>query len=136
VRIELALVAAFSAAWLLAILAGFGLVPLAATLDLDLYRLFSIAAVLGWVSGNIYVVRCRSLPPERFRKRLLLCYLLGPPSLVYFLRALAPRALQQAAPLAPIYSFAVYALFFLIPLTLRATRRPRRGLRDQGAPDP
>ncbi len=135
VRLELGLLAAFSAIWLLTILAGLGVVPLAGTLNLDLYRLYSIAAVLGWVSGNIYVQRSQSLAGtttdrsdgRRFRKRLLLSYLIGPPSVVYFLRALAPYAIQKAAPVVPIYSFCVYGLFFLVPLTLRATRTPRRG---------
>ncbi len=129
-RLELGLLAVFSAIWLLTILAGLGLVPLAGTFSLDLYRLYSIAAVLGWVAGNIYVSRVSALPGKRFRKRFLLCYLVGPPSIVYLLRALAPQATQQAAPMVPIYSFAVYALFFLVPLTLRATRTPRIS-RDQ-----
>ncbi len=137
--LELALLVAFSAIWLLAILAGLALVPLAGTLDLDLYRLYSIAAVLGWVAGNIYISRAQSLigatseRPERrrFRKRLLLSYLIGPLSFVYFLRALAPHAAQKAAPMVPVYGFGVYALFFLVPLTLRATRAPRRGFRDR-----
>ena len=38
----------------------------------------------------------------------------------------APEAIQESAPLVPIYGFGVYALFFLVPLTLRAKRRPRR----------
>ncbi len=137
-RLELGLLAVFSAIWLLTILAGLGVVPLACTLNRALYRLYSIAAVLGWVSGNIYVQRSQSLAgtttdrPDgrRFRKRLLLSYLIGPPSIVYFLRALAPYAIQQAAPVVPIYSFCVYGLFFLVPLTLRATRTPRQGSRD------
>ncbi len=128
---ELVLLAVFSAAWLLAILAGVGLVPLAGLFALDLYRLYSVAAVLGWMSGNIYVSRSQSFDHDRWRRRLLLSYLLGPPSFVYLLRALAPLSLQQAAPFVPIYSFAVYGLFFLVPLTLRATRTPRQGFRDQ-----
>ncbi len=131
-RLELGLLAVFSAIWLLTILAGLGVVPLAGTLALDLYRLYSIAAVLGWVAGNIYVPRSERLADaRRFRKRLLLSYLIGPPSLVYFLRALAPSAIQQAAPMVPIYSFCVYALFFLVPVTLRATRTPRRKFHDR-----
>ncbi len=130
-RLELGLLAVFSAIWLLTILAGLGMVPLAGTFTLDLYRLYSIAAVLGWVAGNIYVPRSQRLVDDRqrFRKRLLLSYLIGPPSIVYFLRALAPLAVQQAAPMVPIYSFCVYGLFFLVPLTLKATRTPRRGIK-------
>ena len=130
--VELALLAAFSAAWLLAILAGIGLVPLAGTLTLDLYRLYSIAAVLGWVAGNIYVFRSRAAH-DHFRRRLLLSYLIGPPSFVYLLRALASTTAQQAAPFVPLYSFVVYSLFFLVPLTLRATRTPRRTFREESS---
>ena len=134
---ELGLLAVFSAIWLLTILAGLGLVPLAGTLDLDLYRLYSIAAVLGWVTGNIYVYRAQNFggdPGERpegrrFNKRLLLSYLIQPQSCVYLLRTLAPFEVQQAAPMVPVYSFGVYSLFFLVPLTLRAT--PRRKFRDR-----
>ncbi len=129
-RLELGLLAVFSAIWLLTILGGLGMLPLAGMLDLDLYRLYSIAAVSGWVAGNIYVSRSQTFG-RRFRKRLLLSYLIGPPSLVYFLRTLAPIAVQQAAPMVPIYGFCVYALFFLVPVTLRVTRTPRRGFRDR-----
>ncbi len=147
-RLELALLTFFSAVWLLAILAGLGVVPLAGAFTLGLYRLYSIAAVLGWVAGNIYVLRTQisvcapsgrhltGTPSERpyrqhLRKRLLLSYLIGPPSFVYLLRALAPHTVQQAAPMVPIYGFCVYSLFFLVPLTLRATRTPRKGFRDR-----
>lgn len=130
-RLELVLMAFFSAAWLYAIVAGVGLVPLAGTLDLDLYRLYSFAAVLGWVSGNVYVFRSQVYSKHRYRKSLLASYLVGPPSFLYLLRALASKSVQQAAPLVPIYSFAVYALFFLVPVTLRATRRPQRKIGDQ-----
>ncbi len=128
---ELVLLAAFSAAWLLAILAGLGLVPLAGLFALDLYRLYSVAAVLGWVAGNIYVYRTQTFAEDGWRRRLLLSYLIGPPSFVYLLRALAPHSVQDAAPFVPLYSFAVYGLFFLVPVTLRATRTQRRRFRDQ-----
>ncbi len=143
-RLELGLLAVFSVIWLLAILVGLGALPLAGTLALDLYRFYSIAAVLGWVAGNIYVSRSESLtgappgerspdapPGRRFRKRLLLNYLVGPSSFVYLLRALAPLADQRAAPMVPVYGFCVYSLFFLVPLTLRVTRTPRKGFRDR-----
>jgi hypothetical protein len=126
VRFELALLIACSAVWLLAVLALFRVLPLAGTFDLDLYRLYSVAAVLGWVSGNIYMARRRALPPRRrWKRRLLLAYLLGPPGIVYLLRSLAAPQVQQAAPLVPIYSFVVYAIFFLVPVTLRASAPPR-----------
>lgn len=129
VRLELILLVVLSAIWLLALLGLFQILPLAGTFDLNLYRLYSVAAVLGWISGNIYVMRCRTLPDGgRWRKRLLLAYLLGPPGMVYLIRSLASPSLQQAAPLVPIYSVGVYAIFFLIPVTLRSTEVPRTRL--------
>ncbi len=156
-RLELVVLVVFSAIWLLVILGGLEIVPLAGALNLDLYRLYSIAAVFGWVAGNIYVARAQNFegaplgrrfggaslgrrvadaPAEypfwrRLRKRLLLSYVMGPLSVVFLLRLLAPQAVQEAAPVVPIYSLGVYALFFLVPLTLRATRTPRRGFRDK-----
>lgn len=127
---EQVLLAGCSLVWLLVILAMLGLVPLAGSLDLDLYRLYSLAAVIGWVSGNIYVFRSRDRGKGSFRRRLLLNYLMGPLSFVYILRTLAPLPVQQAAPLVPLFSFGVYALFFLVPVTLRARRKQRRGLGD------
>ena len=129
-RLELGLLTVFSAIWILAILTGLGAVPLAGILTLDLYRLYSIAAVLGWVAGNIYVSRV-SAYDRRFRRVVLLSYLIQPQSCVFLLRTLAEPAVQQAAPVVPLYSFGVYFLFFLVPLTLRATRPQRREFRDR-----
>ena len=127
-QLEIVLLGVFSTFWLAAIVVLLGLVPVSGTLHLDLYSYYSIAAFLGWVSGNVYVHRLGKLPAGCYRKRLLLSYLIGPPSVLYVLRALAPRAAQTAAPLVPIYGFAVYCLFFLVPVTLRNTRIPRRDL--------
>ena len=91
-------------------------------------RLFDFVQdpVLGWLSGNIYMMRRRTLPEGgRWKKLLLLAYLLGPPGMVYLIRALASPSLQQAAPFVPIYSFGVYVIFFLVPVTLRASAPPR-----------
>lgn len=122
IRLELVLLVSFSAVWLLAVLGLFRILPFAGTFELDLYRLYSVAAVLGWIAGNVYVARRRVLPEGRgWRSRLLLAYLLGPPGVVYLLRSLAPAAVQNAAPFVPIYGFAVYLTFFLVPVTLRAS---------------
>ncbi|MEM7353486.1 MAG: hypothetical protein AAF657_22000 [Acidobacteriota bacterium] len=127
---EQILLASCSLVWLLVILATFGVIPLAGSLDLDLYRFYSFAAVLGWVTGNVYVFRSREQAKGPARRRLLLNYLMGPLSFVYFLRTLAPTSVQQAAPLVPIYGFVVYSLFFLVPVTLRASRKQRRDFGD------
>lgn len=132
-RLELILLVAASTVWLLAALALFGVVPLAGTLDVGLYRLYSVAAVLGWVTGNVYLVRLRYLrlprePLLRFwRQRFLFAYLVGPPGVLYLLRALAPVPEQKAAPFVPVYALGVYAIFFLVPVTLRPPPRRRPG---------
>ena len=127
---ELTLLAAFSLCWILVFAAGVGWVSLAGTLSLGLYPLYSFAAALGWIAGNVFLWRARTGVSSGVRKRLLLSYFIGPPSFLFALRALASEEIQQAAPLVPIYGFAVYALFFLVPLTLRTRRRPRRTPRD------
>ncbi len=123
IRIETHLLGLFSAVWALAILGLFRLLPISGVLHLDLYRLFSVAAILGWVGGNVYLIRLRGLGAGRWSKRLLLVYLVGPPGFLYLLRAMAPLEAQQMAPLVPIYGFGVYAIFFLVPVTL--SRPPR-----------
>lgn len=127
VRFEIILLGFFSVTWTLAIVVMLGLVPVAGLLRLDLYTFYAIASLLGWVAGNVYVARRRAVPAGSFRRRVLLSYLVGPPSLLYILRALAPQAVQHAAPLVPLYSFVVYALFFLVPVTLRKTFTDPRG---------
>lgn len=124
---ELTLLAVFSVCWLLVFAAGVGWVSLAGTLSLGLYPLYSLAAALGWIAGNVFLHRAHNGYPPRLRKRLLLSYFLGPPGFFFALRVLAPAEVQQAAPLVPIYGFGVYTLFFMVPLTLRATRATRRG---------
>ncbi len=125
-QFELTLLVVFSAVWLVAMLALFGVLPLAGAFNLGLYPLYSLAAALGWISGNVYMARRRRLPAGgRWRKRLLLAYLVGPPGVLYLLRSLASAADQQAAPLVPIYSFAVYLIFFFVPVTLQPTRAAR-----------
>lgn len=124
-RFESVLLGLFAGVWLLAVLAFLGVPPLAGAVGLDLYHLYSVAAILGWIGGNVYVTRLRRLPGRGWRKRLLLAYLVGPAGFVYLLRAMAPRAELAAAPLVPIYGFGVFALFFLVPVSLRTRARRR-----------
>lgn len=119
-RLELALLALFSVTWLIAISDQLGLLHLAGNLDLGLYPLYSLATALGWISGNVYVTRQRLSPSPRFPKRVLASYLCAPLGLLYLLRSLASLEHQRAAPLVPVYAFAVYAIFFLVPVTLKA----------------
>ena len=149
-RYEVWLLAIWTLTSIVVVLAFSGAVTLAGFLELDLYRLYSFGAVLGWLAGNVYVVRRTSIlrlgggggvvaaadgqpgagGKERFsrlRWRLLLVYLIGPPSMLYLLRALAPASTQQAAPLVPLLGFGVYLVFFLVPVTLKTGRTPAMG---------
>lgn len=105
--------------WATALAAGVGLIPLAGRLPSGLYPLYGIAAALGWLAGNLYVTRRRGFPHRRLRRRLLVTYLLGPPGLLFLLRALDTERAQMAAPLAATWALGVYAIFFAVPVTLR-----------------
>ncbi len=94
---------------------------LAGSLPLSLYGLYSIAAALGWVFGNVYVSRSRGAEAPLHGK-LRTVYLLGPPSIVYLLRTMAPAEQQALAPLVPVYGLGVYAILFFVPVVLRVDR--------------
>lgn len=120
-RIELILAGLFAACWVAALLGTFDAAPLAGVLDLGLYPLYSLAVVLGSAAGNALAWRQWRLDrPER--RKILALYLAGPPGLLTMVRALAPAASQDAAPLVPFYAFAVFAVFVAVPLMIR---RPR-----------
>lgn len=121
-RLELVLTALFFASWSVGLLQFVGLVPTAGTLDFGLQGLFTAAAALGWLAGNVYVQRSRGLP-SLLRRRLLLIYLLGPPGLLFLLRGMAPMEVQLAAPLAPLYATGVFSILFLVPVSLRGAFR-------------
>jgi hypothetical protein len=122
-RLEPVLVAFFVATWVVDLLAVLGLVDLRGSLELGLYPLYSTAAAAGWLAGNIYVARGRGLP-RALRRRIRLVYLLGPPGLLFLLRAMASAEAQRAAPLVPLYSFGVFSVLFLVPVLL--PRAPAR----------
>lgn len=125
-KIEVGLLIVFAIAWALVILVLLDRLPVAGTLYLDLYSLYSVAAVLGWVTGNLYVLRRPRMPVGAYRTQVLVSYLLGPLAFIYLLRASAPTSALHSAPLVPLYAFVVYWIFFLVPVTLRATRVQRR----------
>lgn len=125
IRLEIALVGLFFACWALAALANLGVIGFAGALSLPLYPLYSIAAGLGWLSGNVYILRSRAVP-QKLRRRVLAVYFLGPPGIVYLLRAMAPMTQQEAAPAVPLYAFGVFAALFLVPIVLRPPRREIR----------
>lgn len=105
--------------WASALAAGVGLIPLAGKLPSGLYPLYGMAAVFGWLVGNLYMTRRRGFPDRRLRRRLLVTYLLGPPGLLFLLRALDTERAQMTAPLAATWALGVYAIFFAVPVSLR-----------------
>lgn len=126
-RLELLLVAFFLATWIVDFLALLGVVRLAGSLELGLYPLYTVAAVSGWLAGNIYLPRSRRLPRE-LRRRILLVYFVGPLGLVTLLRAMASVETQMQAPFVPLYSIGVFGVFFLVPIVLARTATPRHRL--------
>ena len=124
---ELALLGFFFVCWLAALASFVGLLPAAGLLDLGLYQYYGLAAFLGWLAGNVYLQRARRVP-KPLKRRLMLIYLMGPPGLLYLIRALAPLTTQAIAPLAPLYASGVFAIFFLVPVTLKGSfGAPRPG---------
>ena len=117
---ELGLLGFFFVCWLAALASFVGLLPIAGLLDLGLYQYYGLAAFLGWLAGNVYLQRAQRVP-KPLRRRLMLVYLLGPPGLLYLVRALAPLTTQAFAPLAPLYASGVFAIFFLVPLSLKGS---------------
>ncbi len=120
--LEIPLFGLFLACWVAVVAHGVGAISLAAGLDLSLYQLYSVAAVVGWLSGNVYIHRRRSLPPS-FGRRVAALWMIGPQGIPALLRAMAPIEAQAAAPAVPLYSLAVGAIFFCVPLVFG--RRPR-----------
>jgi hypothetical protein len=128
-RWERILLVLFTACWAVALAHFAGAISLAGPLPLSLYGLYSTAVASGWLFGNVYARRRKRLPPP-LKRRVLLLYCLGPPGILYLLRALVPAADQLVAPLVPLYALGVYTVLFLVPVTL--TWAPGGGERDHG----
>lgn len=116
-RLDPVLLGLFLACWLVDLLVLLRMVRLADMLPLTLYGLYSVAVAFGWLFGNIYVRRRRGLPPP-VRRRLLALYLIGPLGILFLLRYMSPAELQRAAPFVPLYAFCVFAILFLVPVTI------------------
>ena len=110
----------FLACWVLFLLHLIGLAHLPVLSRLGLTQLYSAASALGWAAGMIYVQRTRHLD-QPLRRRLLLLSFFGPPGLVYLLVAMA--RLQSQAPLVLLWALCVFAIFFLVPVSLRSAGR-------------
>ena len=127
-RFEPILAAFFLATWIVGLLSLFRLIDSSGALRIGLYPLFSIAAAVGWVSGNAYLVRSRPLP-SLLRRGVFVVYYVGPLGFFVFLRSMAPRLEQAEAPLVPLYSWIVFSVLFLVPIVLRRTLSKRRKLK-------
>jgi hypothetical protein len=53
------------------------------------------------------------------RRVLLALYFGGPPGVIWLLWALIPLEVQADSPLVPLLSLGIFAIFFLVPVTLR-----------------
>jgi hypothetical protein len=120
-RLETVLFALSMACWLVDLLAVLRIITVAGSLPLGLYPLYSAAMSLGWFSGYLYERR-RGDFPDPLRHRVFLLYFLGPPGLIVLLRAMAPLAMQYAAPFVPLYAFGVFAVFFWVPIQFPVRR--------------
>ena len=124
-RLEVVLLGLFVVVWSLVLVSVATGLPLAGLAPLSLYQIYGIAGAAGWLGGNLYVQRARNRKlPRMLRRRVLLIYLLGPPSLVYLLRTMAPAEEQGAAPLVAVWASVVLAVFFMVPVSLRRAGRP------------
>jgi len=123
-----ALLGIFVVCWAVALFVQLTGLPFAGSLPMGLYQFYGVAAFIGWLAGNVYVHRTKGLP-RVLRRRIMLIYLLGPPGILYILGSMAPITSQAAVPLAPVYATGVFAILFLVPVTLRSTGVERTGAR-------
>lgn len=100
--------------------------PLAGYLRLNLYHLYGLAASGGWLLGNFEVNRERRFErkgpdplPAVTRRRLFFLNFLAPAGVLFLVWSLAPKPVRLDFPMAPIYAAGVFALFFLVPVSLK-----------------
>ena len=112
----------FLACWLLYFLHVLGWISLTDRLPLSLYPYYSTMSVFGWVAGMLYVQHTRHLtgPP---RRRAFMVSFLGPLSLVFVVRAMAPAIEQRSAPFVPVWALGVFSIFFFVPVSFRHAGR-------------
>jgi hypothetical protein len=116
-RFETVFFAACIVAWALVLLIGFAVVRPGTALGISLYQFFSLAAVSGWLIGNVFVLRQRL--GGSYPRRMALAYLTGPPAFLFLLRAFEPESERAVAPFVALYATLIYWLFFAVPWTLR-----------------
>lgn len=100
--------------------------PLAGYLRLNLYHLYGMAASGGWLLGNLEVNRERrrlrrgfDTLSKRTRRRLFFLNLFAPGGALFLLWSLAPDQMRWQFPMVPIYAVGVFAVFFLVPVSLK-----------------
>lgn len=117
-RFELILLALFLACWAVSLAVVATLLRIDGSAPLGFYGLYSIAASFGWLFGLIYAQRSRKMAkPDR--RPFLVFYFFGPLGIIYLLRSMQPLAFQRAAPLVLLYAWAVFAIFFAVPVIFR-----------------
>ena len=122
-QIELALLGFFIACWLVFFGLAFAGYPQTGMLRLGLYELYGVAVLAGWLIGNVFVYRSRSWS-KAVRIRFLLIFLLSPGGLFYLLWSCGTE--RATVPFAPLWAFAVFAVFFLVPVSFRRSFSSRR----------
>lgn len=122
-KLELRLLAFSGACWLLGTIRAFGLLPALPQLAPRIYVLYSLAAALGWLLGNLHLRRRGRLEPAQ-RRWSRMIFLFGPPGVSYVLWTLHPAEVLYAAPLIPLFALAIYLIFFAVPVLLRPSSRP------------
>ncbi len=125
-RFELFLAALCGACWIVILLDALRVVYLENHLPLGLYPLYAIAGLAGSFAGHAFMSRSRGLPLAE-RRRLLLVYVGGLPVIPILVRLMAPTVDQEAAPLVPLWCVFVFAVFTIVPLSLRRPVEPGRG---------
>lgn len=120
-RLEVFLLALGLTAWCLSLVSLLSGRRLAGMSPISLYALYSIASILGWGLGNLFVARTRG-QARGLQRVLLPLYLLAPTGVLFALWATATGELQLGVPLAPVYATGIFAVLFLVPLTFSRGR--------------
>jgi hypothetical protein len=115
----------FLGCWLLFLCHLAGWISLSDRLPLGLYPYYSLISVVGWFAGMTYVQHSRHVTGAPRRRAFLISFL-GPLSLVFLIRSLAPTLDQRAAPLVPLWAVGVFSIFYYVPVSFRHAGRGHR----------
>jgi len=112
----------FVGAWLLAAAFLLTNAPRAGA-SLPTRGFFPAAVAVGWLAGNFYVAGSRGR--RELRRTLLALYLGGAPGLLWLYWSLVPLDQRLASSISPLLALGIFALFFLVPVSLRGFPRRR-----------